>query len=100
MAFALSQELQESQMQPIVVKSPIQTEWDECKSMPKPTKVDALNNILNWWKANELKLPLLSAVARHWLCIPASSSSSERAFSSCGSIVSCKRTRLQPEKVD
>ena len=44
--------------------------------MPKPTKVDSLNNILNWWKANELKLPLLSAVLgigfafRHHLLLP------------------------------
>ena len=90
MALALSQELQEGQMQPIVVKSPTQTEWDEYKSMPRPTKDGGLSNR---WKANQLKLPLLSAVARQWFCIPASSSS-ERAFSSCGSIVSCKRTRL------
>ena len=99
MAVAFSQGLQKGQMQSIVVKSSIQTEWDEYKPMPRPTENDGQSNILNWWKANELKLLLPSAVARHWLSIPVSSSS-ERAFSLCGSIVLCKRTRLQPEKVD
>ena len=99
MALALSQDVCEAQPQLPVAKSPIETEWDEYKSMQRPTKDDGAGNILNWWKSNE-KFPLLARIAQRWLCIPASSASSERAFSSCGSIVSCKRTQLQTEKVD
>lgn len=37
-------------------------------------------DILTWWKANSLKYPLLSRIARDVLAIPASTVPSEKCF--------------------
>lgn len=51
------------------------------------------------WKDWSTKgMPLLSAVARKWLAVPASSASSERVFSSAGLTISKKRTKLGAER--
>jgi len=57
-------------------------------------------SILHWWKATEAHLPKLAKVARRILAIPASSASSERAFSVAGVTVSQCRTALDPETVN
>lgn len=53
-------------------------------------------NPLEWWKEHREELPLLSALACHYLCIQVTSGSSERAFSTGGQDVSYKRTNLTP----
>ena len=53
-----------------------------------------------WWKKFGPTLPILSGFARSVLAIPASSAKSERAFSKGGNIVTRKRTRLNPKKVE
>lgn len=55
---------------------------------------------LEWWKRNEVHFPLVAKLARKYLCIPATSSPSERAFSASGNIVSCQRSALKPARVD
>ena len=45
-------------------------------------------------------LPLLSNLAKKVLTVPASSSKSERVFSTGGNIVTSKRNRLDPSKVE
>ncbi|XP_035984201.1 zinc finger BED domain-containing protein 1-like isoform X1 [Fundulus heteroclitus] len=55
---------------------------------------------LVWWKQHELNFPLVARLAKKYLCIPATSSSSERAFSVSGNIVTCKRSCLKPNTVD
>ena len=57
-------------------------------------------DVLEFWRANKYKFPLLAQAAKKWLCVPASSAPSERAFSAGGGIVSYKRTKLQPEQVE
>ena len=52
------------------------------------------------WKKFGPTLPILSGFARSVLAIPASSAKSERAFSKGGNIVTRKRTRLNPKKVE
>ena len=46
------------------------------------------SDILEYWKTNRKKFPLRSKLARKFLCIPASSATSERVFSKAGNVVS------------
>ena len=55
---------------------------------------------LDWWKREETQFPLLSKLARKYLCICATSVASERVFSTGGNIVSDTRNSLKPQKVD
>ena len=55
---------------------------------------------LDWWKKNEPRYPLLANVARKYLCICATSTASERVFSTAGQVVSSRRSLLKPAKVD
>lgn len=54
-------------------------------------------DVLSWWKQHETTLPLLARLARMVLSVPASSSSSERAFSAAGRVIEERRTGLAPE---
>ena len=55
---------------------------------------------LEWWKTEETKFPSLAKLAKKYLCVCATSVSSERIFSTGGSIVTDSRTCLKPERVD
>ncbi|MES3019411.1 MAG: hAT family dimerization domain-containing protein [Bacteroidota bacterium] len=55
------------------------------------------NNPLEWWKTREQQYPLMSKLARQYLCCPATSAPSERIFSSAGLTITAKRTRLKPQ---
>lgn len=46
-----------------------------------------------WWEEYEIIYPTIAKVAKNILCIPASSASSERVFSTTGNIVTSKRNR-------
>ena len=61
---------------------------------------DDPSSLLPWWKTRQLMFPKLAKVARAVLCIPATSSSSERNFSRAGLIVTDKRSRIAPEVVN
>ncbi|KAL3972557.1 cathepsin X [Sarotherodon galilaeus] len=56
-------------------------------------------NPLDWWKPHEAHFPLLAKLAKKYLCIPATSAPSERAFSTSGNTVTCQRSALKPERV-
>jgi len=56
-------------------------------------------DVLKWWKDHCKEFPLLAKCARKYLCIQASSASSERTFSTGGSTVTYKRTKLDVENV-
>lgn len=49
---------------------------------------------LRWWSINGSRFPLLSTVASEWLCIPASSCSSERMFSKIGHMLGPRRQAM------
>ena len=49
---------------------------------------------LTWWNGNQIPFPRLSIMARDILAIPATSASSERAFSGGRLVMPFNRTRL------
>ena len=55
---------------------------------------------LHWWKAHKDRYPTLASLAKAYLCIPATSTPSERLFSAVGNIASKKRASLSQEHVD
>jgi hypothetical protein len=55
---------------------------------------------LQWWKEKEFKFPNVAQVARQVHCVPATSTPSERVFSSAGNIATVKRSMLKPENLD
>ena len=54
---------------------------------------------LEWWAAHTDEYPLVGAIARHTLCIPASSSTSERSFSKTGHIHRQRRRSLSDDHI-
>jgi hypothetical protein len=90
---------EESVSQPIDQKSPIELEITRYLELtPKASSADV--DVLAWWKAQASQLPLMAEMARKVLAIPASSSSSERVFSTSGDVVTAKRTNLDPATVE
>ncbi|XP_022227882.2 zinc finger BED domain-containing protein 4-like [Drosophila obscura] len=57
-------------------------------------------NPLEYWKSNESDMPALANVARKALCVPATSTESERMFSKAGQTISDRRSALKPKIVD
>ena len=54
-------------------------------------------NALVWWKRNHNRFPAIAVIARRVVCIPATSTPSERLFSKAGHIINSKRASLEPE---
>ena len=72
----------------------------ELQSYLSTANVDSEMDPLEWWKVHEVNFPKVSQLAQKYLCIPATSSPSERVFSTGGNIVTCQRAALKPDKVD
>jgi hypothetical protein len=53
---------------------------------------------LEWWKMNEKRFPILSILAKVYLCIPATSTPSERLFSNASNLMTVKRTTGKVKK--
>ena len=56
--------------------------------------------VLKWWKENARSMPVLSLVARDLLAAPASTVSSESAFSSGGRVINIHCQSLKPKTVE
>ncbi|XP_013860009.1 zinc finger BED domain-containing protein 1 [Austrofundulus limnaeus] len=61
---------------------------------------DSESDPLTWWKMHEVNFPLISQLAKKYLCIPATSTASERVFSAGGNVVTCQRSLLKPATVN
>lgn len=55
---------------------------------------------LDWWRNRGKKYPIIAEMAKKYLSIPATSTSSERCFSTAGNIVTPKRNCLLPDNVN
>ncbi|XP_049922962.1 E3 SUMO-protein ligase ZBED1-like isoform X2 [Epinephelus moara] len=53
-----------------------------------------------WFWTQKQTYPLLSCLAFSYLCVQASSTPSERVFSTAGNTICAERSRLLPEKAD
>lgn len=76
-----------------------QEEIDDELRLYLKTKIKPDCQILNFWKAAN-HIPLLQKIATYILCIPCSSATSERVFSTSGRILEERRSRLLGENVD
>lgn len=63
-------------------------------------KIDENFDVLKWWNLNRKRYPVLYEIAIQIFTVPSSSAYSEREFSCAGSIVTDKRSRLDPGKVE
>jgi hypothetical protein len=61
------------------------------------SKTDKDDNPVIWWSLNEKKYPILSALARNYFAIPASSVPCEQLFSIAGNTITKTRNSLAPE---
>ncbi|XP_068244012.1 zinc finger BED domain-containing protein 4-like [Palaemon carinicauda] len=55
---------------------------------------------LKWWKMHSVLFPKLHALAKKFLCIPATSVPSERLFSKAGELISHRRSALSDKNIN
>lgn len=72
----------------------------ELSSYVNSPPADSECDPLLWWKVHTVNFPHISRLARKYLCIPATSSASERLFSTGGNVVTCQRSSLKPASVN
>ncbi|CAN0899662.1 Putative AC transposase [Linum grandiflorum] len=71
------------------------------KYMSNDEDLNASNyDILGWWMRNEMRYPILSAMARDILAVPITTVASESTFSTGGRILDSFRTSLTPTIVE
>ena len=72
----------------------------ELQSYLQSGNLDNEEDPLSWWREHQRLYPRPAKLAKRYLCIPATSSPSERVFSTGGNVVTCLRSSLKPENVD
>jgi hypothetical protein len=70
---------------------------DEVEEYIKEDKIPFEQCPFNWWLNKKNKYPVLAKMARIFLAIPATSTSSERLFSDAGNLLTSKRSRMDSE---
>uniref|UniRef100_A0A8I7B906 HAT C-terminal dimerisation domain-containing protein n=1 Tax=Hordeum vulgare subsp. vulgare TaxID=112509 RepID=A0A8I7B906_HORVV len=61
---------------------------------------DTCLDILDWWKINALRYPIMAKISKRFLAMPATSVSSESTFSTSGRILDAYRSSLKPVMVE
>ncbi|XP_028837232.1 zinc finger BED domain-containing protein 1-like [Denticeps clupeoides] len=77
-----------------------QTEEEMSRYKEAPALSLAEGSPLSWWKEHQNEYPLMSRLAKVYLCIPGTSVSSECVFSTAGDIVTAQRSVLSSKHVD
>lgn len=72
----------------------------EIKRFREETPLSLPENPLSWWKEHEHEYPQLSRIAKRFLCIPGTSISVQRVFTTAGDIVTAQRSVLKAGHVD
>jgi len=70
---------------------------NEVEEYLKEDKIPFEQCPFNWWLNKKLKYPGLAKMARIFLAIPATSTSSERLFSDAGNLLTSKRSKMDSE---
>jgi len=70
---------------------------DKVEEYLKEDKIPYNQCPFNWWLNKKSKYPVLTKMARIFLAIPATSTSSERLFSDAGNLLTSKRSRIDSE---
>ena len=83
----------------VLLLSPTEVIKREMDMFMQSPRADAESNPLAWWRVYANTYPTLADLAKKYLCIPASSSPSERVFSTAGCIVYMKHNCLKANKV-
>ena len=78
----------------------ISNEVDKYLTDPFESPLSKQFNLLNWWKGNQTRYPILSQVAKDIFAIPSSTVASENAFSLGKRIVDPFRSSLHPKMVE
>lgn len=84
-------------MHDVSVSDRVKREVDMYLQYPR---LDIDESPLKWWQLECNRMPLLSVAAGKYLCVCATSVTSERVFSVGGQLVNSRRSRLNPEKVN
>lgn len=93
----LEEEAGNTEEAPVI--SPEQKLQEEVLQYKAIKKLDFEDPLL-WWKLHSPTYPILSNLAFKYLCVCATSTSSERLFSTSGNIVTPTRSHLNPDKVE
>ena len=70
---------------------------NEVEEYLKEDKITFNQYPFNWWLNKKNKYPILAKMARTFLAIPATSTSSERLFSDAGNLLTSKRSKIDSE---
>ena len=81
-------------------KSLSATADEEVRRYTEVAPLALTENPLSWWKIHEEVYPSLAKLAKRYLCVPGTSVSAERVFSTAGDIVTAQRSTLTSEHVD
>ena len=86
------------QGRPLSIKEKAEQELKRYLDEESPAVDDT--HALKWWKEHHRRFPTIAKIAKKLLCIPATSTPSERLFSTAGHIINTKRACLDPDNVD
>jgi hypothetical protein len=82
-------------------KSDIESKSEFDRYLMKDVEMTNANfDILNWWKVNSTKFPILAKIAQDMLAIPITTVASELAFNSGGCVLDPFRSSLAPITVE
>lgn len=84
----------------VAIAQRVQVEYSAYRAEPAMPLLNSTNKFtepMEWWQRNQHRFPIISRLARRWLCIPATSAPSERVFSAAGLAIASDRARLSGE---